>query len=277
MMAVWQHAMRGVRFLGGLIILLVFIPPTLVTWLLPRRARVATIAALGRAWARCMLAVIRVHIDANLGQADLSSPALCVANHTGYLDILVLLAVSPGCFISRPIAWWPVLGQLAYLAGTLFVDRRNRFSTKTLVPRMRSRLRAGYKVCFFPEGTTSDGKTLLPFKPPLFAAAAGEAGEAFPVRPFVIRYTRLAGRPIDDSNRHELFWYGEMTLLGHVWNLIGQGVRVRVEVLPDRYIAGSRREFAEALRAEMLAVYQPSGEELGAAPNAPLDEARSQQ
>jgi lyso-ornithine lipid O-acyltransferase len=259
--AVWYHAMRGLRFVAGLLIVFLFLIPALLVWLVPvRRWHNALMELLGRAWGRVMLGLLGARLSVDLRGADLSRPAVCVANHTGYVDILLLIAVTPGCFISRSsVAWWPVIGQLTALAGTLYVDRSKRFNVGPLVRKMRQRLRSGRNVIFFPEATSSDGRSMLPFRPPLFAAAAGEDGEVFPVRPIVIRYTRLGGEPIDDSNRDDLFWHGEMTLLGHLWHLLGRGIDAKLEFLPDRTINGHRREFAEELRDEMVEVYERLG------------------
>ena len=72
------------------------------------------------------------------------------------------------------------------------------------------------------------------------------------MRPFVLSYRTLSGAPVDDSNRERVFWYGDMVLIPHVWQLLNEsGIEVTVSELPARKIACRRSEFALALRDEM--------------------------
>lgn len=227
----------------------------LACWLVPSRpVRARWLAAVRTAWARGSLSILGVRVTAELLDDDRAGAALCVANHTGYLDIFVLMAVAPAAFISRTeVRRWPVLGQAIAAGGTLFVDRVNRLSIGRMVAKVRKELSAGTSIAFFPEATSSDGTGLLPFKASLFAAAAGEDGETFPVRPFVLSYRSIGGEPIDDSNRERVFWYGDEALVPHVWHLLAaHGVDVTIRELPARKMTGDRREFARELREEML-------------------------
>ncbi len=226
-----------------------------VCWLAPSRSvRYRWLAWVRTVSARTMLKVLRVRVTSQLADAP-GHPALCVANHTGYLDILVLTSVAPVMFISRrDVAWWPVIGQMASAVGTLYVDRSHRLSVGPLVERVRRRLRGGASVAFFPEARGSDGSGLLPFKSSLFAAAeARDEGEPAPIRPFVLKYRTVGGEPITDANRARIFWYGGVGFVSHFWRLLtAPGIEVTVKELPARTLTGSRREFASELRDEML-------------------------
>ncbi len=247
--------MRVLRLISGIAIMLVLGTVAAAVWLIPARGvRNRCLRRIGRAWARAMLRLLRIRVHLDPPDTTFSGPALYVANHTGYLDILVLMSVAPGIFISRQdVVWWPLIGQLAALGGPLFVNRKNRLNIGPLVEKVRHRLRTGTSVIFFPEATTSSGDGLLPFKSSLFAAAAGNAGEAFPVRPFVSSYRSIGRQPIGPSNRRRVLWFDDTTLVRHAWGLLSApGIEVVLKVLPERKCSGDRRQFARQLREEML-------------------------
>lgn len=245
---------RLARLAIALLALVLSVPVTCAPWLIPtRRARDRWLCFVRRHWGRVFLAVVGVRVHVQPPGVEFAGPALYVANHTGYLDILVLLSVAPGVFISREgIVWWPVIGQLMALVGTVFVDRRDRLSIGRTVAKVRKCLDSGVSVVFFPEGTSSNGDGLLPFKTPIFAAAEGNDGAAIPIRPLVLSYRKIGGEPIDESNRDRVYWYGDMELLRHVWQLLlAPGIDVMVKPLPERTVSGRRSEFAKSLRADM--------------------------
>src|SRR5690349_11505077 len=99
---------------------------------------------------------------------------LLVSNHLGYLDILALSGLTPSVFVAkRDVRHWPVFGWFARLGGTLFADRERRLQVGELTKELRSVLDSGTLVILFPEGTSSDGQTVLPFKSSLLEPAMG--------------------------------------------------------------------------------------------------------
>ena len=246
--------MRLIRLSVGTLIMVGGIVFSAATWLIPfpplHRRCLARVRCL---WAKALLWLLRVHVRIEPPDVKISGSALTVANHTGYLDILVIMSVAPGVFISREgIIWWPLIGQAVAICGTLFTDRRNRFSIRRLIEKIRRQLRVGTSVVFFPEGTSSNGDGLRPFKSSLFAAASGD-GKNFPVRPLVLHYHTIGGKPVDVSNRDRVFWYGDMGLIEHLWGMLAvSGIDVAVKALPERTLSDNRGEFARQLREEML-------------------------
>jgi 1-acyl-sn-glycerol-3-phosphate acyltransferase len=179
---------------------------------------------------RGCLRLIGLRLDIRGRMAD-TRPMLFVANHTSYLDITVLGALIPGSFVAkREVAGWPLFGLLAKLQRTVFIDRQARRRVPAQGEALRRRLEAGDNLVLFPEGTSSDGNRVLPFKSALFAAAGLKvAGRPIPVQPVSVAYTRLDGVPIGRSLRPYLAWYGDMKLMPHLWQMIGLGT-VTVEV-----------------------------------------------
>ena len=157
-----------------------------------------------------------------IGQADLRHPALYVANHSSYFDIMVLGSLLDANFVAKKeVASWPLIGFLARTAGTVFVERRARHS-RTQRDEMKARLSGKESLILFPEGTSSDGRSVLPFKSSLFSVAE-TAGIALPVQPISLAYTELDGLPMGRNWRSFFTWYGDMELAGHIWIALGIG------------------------------------------------------
>jgi 1-acyl-sn-glycerol-3-phosphate acyltransferase len=175
-------------------------------------------------------------------------PTLFVCNHVSYADIPILGALIRGSFVAKTeVATWPLLGWLAKLQRTVFVDRRVR-STARQRGEMASRLLAGDDLILFPEGTSGDGNRIQPFKSALFGAAEPIDGHAIPVQPMSVAYVKLDGIPIGRTLRAYFAWYGDMELAPHLWTLVGLGTAtVVVEFYPVVTLAelGSRKALAE--------------------------------
>ena len=151
-------------------------------------------------------------------------PRLFVCNHVSYLDITVLGALIAGSFVAKSeVAAWPFFGWLAKLQETVFVVR-DRQKIKSQSDEISERLVAGDDLILFPEGTSSDGNMVLPFKSALLSAAERYAAETgLVVQPVTIAYTRLDGLPMGRYLRPFFAWYGDMALAPHLWRAVGMG------------------------------------------------------
>ncbi|NCW45939.1 MAG: 1-acyl-sn-glycerol-3-phosphate acyltransferase, partial [Gemmatimonadaceae bacterium] len=123
----------------------------------------AVLRLVVRALARLVLAIVGVRHTTRGAFPD--GPALLVANHLGWLDIVVLVARADCAFVAkREVSQWPVIGAVGRRLGVVFVERRPSRDLRRAVSELEARLREGAKVVLFPEGTTTDGRTVLPFK-----------------------------------------------------------------------------------------------------------------
>jgi len=172
---------------------------------------------------------------------------LLVANHISWLDIAAVHAVCPRArFVSKSdVRHWPLLGWLIGAVGTLFIERERKRDAMRVVHQMAESLAAGDVVAVFPEGTTGDGRALLPFHGNLLQAAI--ATET-PVQPVALRYTEPG---LDWSPT--VSWLGATTLAHSVWQIAcARGVQVRVTALPARGSAhADRRALAQRLRDDI--------------------------
>lgn len=158
---------------------------------------------------------IRVEL---VGTPTAKAPCLFVSNHSSYLDIPVLGSLLPISFVAkREVADWPLYGWLAKLQRTLFIDRRST-QVKKGQTDLALRLAAGDSLVLFPEGTSSDGARVLPFKPALFQPILDQAaGQSLTVQPVTVVCTGLEHLPADRVARQQYAWFGDMDLLPHLW------------------------------------------------------------
>jgi 1-acyl-sn-glycerol-3-phosphate acyltransferase len=141
-------------------------------------------------WSARLLTCLAVRLHVH-GTPRLETPLMLVANHVSWLDIFAVNAVVPSRFVAKSeIRTWPLLGWLAYRSGTLFIERARRRDTARINSEVTAALLAGDVFAVFPEGTTTDGSTVLKFHSALLApAVAADAA----VQPVAIRYERTDG------------------------------------------------------------------------------------
>jgi 1-acyl-sn-glycerol-3-phosphate acyltransferase len=200
-------------------------------------------------WSALLIACCGVRWQARSGEGEClqqASPrrALIVCNHVSWLDIFVVLAHRPAHFVAKiEIATWPLIGRLVRGAGTLFIERGRRHAVHQLNDRIESMLNAGRAVAVFPEGTTSDGRRLLPFHANLLEPALRCE---VPVLPLGLRYLDEDGSPSEVVD-----FTGDTTLLASMWRILGQR-RLLVEVWSLSPVSGqNRHELARAARASL--------------------------
>lgn len=150
-----------------------------------------------------------------------------VANHSSWLDIFALNATQRIYFVSKSeVASWPGIGWLARATGTIFIERNPR-KAKEQKELFEARLQAGHKLLFFPEGTSTDGIRVLPFKSTLFAAFFAPAlRDILWVQPVTMNYYAASGEDIRFYG-----WWGEMDFATHMVRVLAAPRQGRIEVI----------------------------------------------
>ena len=194
----------------------------------------------------CRIAGFRIEVR---GVPRQEHPTLFACNHMSYFDIPILGALIDGCFIAKAeVRSWPVIGTMAKLQRSVFIERVARRAVEHR-NELVERLDGGDNLILFPEGTSSDGNGVLPFKSSLFAIAQSEvAGRPVVVQPVSIAYTKLDGMPLGRYLRPFFAWYGDMDLASHLWQALALGrCTVVVEFHPPVTIVdfGSRKALSE--------------------------------
>jgi 1-acyl-sn-glycerol-3-phosphate acyltransferase len=197
-------------------------------YLVTRRKRIV------RLWMSAMARILGVRVD--ISGSRPTGAFLLVSNHLGFLDILVLGAATGVVFVAKSeIAGWPGLGQLASITGTIYIDRRSPRDAIRVSETIANAVRGGTAVAIFPEGQSTDGSSVLPFKAALLESAAREQ---LPVHPATLHY-----------DRDEAKWYGDETFGANFWRLLAVP-RVNAALrFGDAIRSHDRKELARLLHA----------------------------
>jgi len=188
---------------------------TVAATILPR-VSAATRDQIIRGWSRQLLGILNIQVIAkgHIPGEDVRS-AMFVANHISWLDIYALNSIRTVRFIAKSdIRSWPVLGWLVAQANTLFIDREKKQDVSRMVETVAKSIMAGDCLCYFPEGTTTDGTELRPFKGSLMQAAI-DTNTA--IRPVLIRYPKP-----DGSINTAMAYHGETTLWQSLRRVLAQ-------------------------------------------------------
>ncbi len=157
-------------------------------------------------------------------------PLFVVANHVSYLDIFVLGSLIPAVFVSKhEVRRWPLVGFIAAMQRTIFIERRKTRADAELRP-VEAALNQGYNVVVFPEGTSTDGRQLLPFKSALFEAP--RQANAY-TQPVSLVYRERHGGSLSHKDREFYTWGTDAPFFSHFARLIMRpGVLVEVWIRP---------------------------------------------
>jgi lyso-ornithine lipid O-acyltransferase len=247
----WLVARRIRVVRRGLAVLAWTLPAMLIQGfclVLPGRAKVTFARIYWATFAR--LIGVRVRVVGTAAKRQGGRPVVYVSNHSSWIDVPVVGGVLEGCFVAKGgVAGWPIIGTIARLGRTVFVSR-NRASTGKERDTMRAVLKSGDNLILFPEGTSSDGSRVLPFRTSFFAIAESKVGEDLAelplIQPVSVVYDRLGGLPAGRASRPVFAWYGDMDIASHFWRLT-QHIGLRATVLLHTPLDPARFEDRKAL------------------------------
>lgn len=171
------------------------------------------------------------------------SNTMFVSNHISWLDIYALNSVHPVRFIAKSeVARWPILGWLAKQANTIFIERARKKDAQRITIEATESLKNGDCLCYFPEGTTTNGTELLPFKSSLIQAAINTHGDVWPL---AIYYPNQDGSP-----NTRMAFAGETTFIESIWQIISlQESEVKLYFLQRIQSRGyERRELTQCIK-----------------------------
>jgi 1-acyl-sn-glycerol-3-phosphate acyltransferase len=204
-----------------------------------RRARALWLQRTGRRVGR----IFQLQIHAS---GTIPAGGLLVSNHVSYVDIIALLSLAPAMFVAkREVKSWPVMGLMAQLGGTLFIDRQRRTHVGEINDDIQTALADGALVIVFPEGTSSDGSSVLPFKSSLLEPATRSR---YPLTIGRVHYTLENGS--DDAT---VAYWGDDVFFSHLLNLLSKRrVFANVRFAPVPNPSPDRKELAQQLHAAVL-------------------------
>ncbi|MCP5021934.1 MAG: 1-acyl-sn-glycerol-3-phosphate acyltransferase [bacterium] len=203
-------------------------------------------------WARwsCAIMGVRVRRDGPIPEP----PFFLVSNHLSYMDILILHATVRGHFLSKSeIGSWPIMGSLAKLAGTLFIDRKNRRDVSRSIPELQEAMRSGEGVILFPEGTSTAGIGVDAFHPSLLQAPL-----ALDMRTHVASL-HYSTPPRCEPAHISVCWWGDMSFGTHFLKLLTlRSIDANIRFHTDTFHGHDRKALAQTTRAGVLEMFQPS-------------------
>ena len=194
----------------------------------------------GSAWA---LRILHVKVES---QGPIPKGGLLVSNHQGYLDILCLNVLCTSHFVAKAeIKSWPLFGLFSEWSGTIFLDRKHRTALRGPLERVVKLLRQGDRVVIFPEGTDSDGTSVLPFHSSFFE---GAIQAQCPVVPLAIRYSAPGVSP-----REEVIYWKDRRFIFHVIRLLGvKEVRARLTFGEPMAAGEDRKQLSGRVRDRIV-------------------------
>ena len=197
---------------------------------LPNRWKI--VSRLNRAYTLLLRLIlnIKVTVSGDEGQLERGGYVI-IANHTSYVDGIVLGSIFPIVFVSKKeVRSWPIVGQWNILCGTIFIDRQHKEQVGLLVQEMSRKLKQEANILLFPEGTSTNGERMLPFQTVPLAAPLRSRSIIVPA---TITYKSIDDRLVSADNRDLIYWYGEMDFVTHFWKLLSlRGVEVLVTIQP---------------------------------------------
>lgn len=199
----WYWLQIGAHVIGGVCILS-FIFPFLTR---PRKDQKI------QAWSKRLLKIFNIHLAVQDAHLLIDSPYLMTSNHISWIDIHVINAFKPIRFVAKSeVEGWPVFGWMAKQLGTVFIRRDSSRHARQVVGQMAQVLKTE-SICIFPEGTSTTGECVLPFRPNLFEAAIASRA---PVFPLAIQYI---SRSTGERSEAPAF-VGDMGLLESMANIL---------------------------------------------------------
>lgn len=182
----------------------------------------------------CLIYRIKIRTK---GIADTDNHVIFVGNHLSYIDISVIGSTLPATFISKAdVRKWPIFGILAILTQTVFIER-TREAAARCIKDIKKSLDKGRSLILFPEGTSTQGLNVLPFKSSVFDLfLSSDLRDDILIQPFTISIQKINGHPVKNAKEHDLYaWYGDMTMLPHLWSLgKSTGVELLLSFHPTR-------------------------------------------
>lgn len=203
----------------------------------------------------CRSAFVILRLPLEVRGTPMQRMGATVANHVSWLDIFALNAAQRGYFVAKSeVEGWAGIGWLARATGTVFIARKGT-AAKVQQQVFEDRIRAGHRLIFFPEGTSTDAIRVLPFKSTLFAAFWTHGLEhVMAIQPVTLVYHAPAG---EDARFYG--WWGEMEFGAHLVQVLARARQGRVEVIFHDPVAvdafPDRKALAAHCEAEVRAAH----------------------
>lgn len=217
-----------------------------VSLLFPRYGQMQRNRQVNR-WSYRLTRILGLHIKVCGTPPKATQQALILANHISWVDIFALNAISTARFVAKSeVGSWPLIGRLCKGTGTLFIERSNKRDTARLNHEIIAALQAGQNIAVFPEGTSSDGTSLHPFRSSLLQPAIACQTT---IQPVYLRYLDATGNP-----SRAAAYCDDISFGASMWKLLAsKGITVELHYLEPMTVActDDRRELTKQIEAQI--------------------------
>lgn len=233
---VWRMARVGIHLTHGAATVALRYP----------RADLALRLKLKQEWSNRLLTILGIEM---VTQGTMTPRvAVIIANHTSWVDIFAINALSPAAFVCKDdVRCWPLIGWLCANTDSIFIRRGHSRAARHVADEVRAALFSGRTVAIFPEGTTTEGDTVLPFHGALLQPAIDTG---YPVQPVALRYRGPDGLPTA-----RVAYCGDLSFGASLWRICStRGLKVELATLPLIETGEVRRNaLADTSRAQICA------------------------
>ncbi len=230
---------------------------------LSARARASYIASRQRAGCVALTCILGLTSETR-GKLPRGKASLITCNHIGTLDPWILAATLDVSFVAKAeMGSWPIISFVCRSVGIIFAHRGRVMKTTGTVNEIQDRMRDGVPVLIFPEGTTSDGQQLLPFKTGGFQAVAG-MDDGFIV-PMYFHLRTISGQPVSMESRMTVTWTSPQTMFANLWHILGLGpLHFVIRIGEPIHASGrDRKELARRAQEAVAALMRDEINEIG--------------
>ena len=169
-------------------------------------------------FSRILLKSLGIKLQLHKCNFSITRGSLIISNHMSYIDMILISSILPVVFVaSVEVNETPILGLFARCGGTIFIERRKKSLLNLDIKQLDYFLSRGFTILLFPEGTTSKGDSILPFKSSLFNAVVNKN---IIIENLCIKYISVNDSLINHENRNYIYYYGEMTFWSHFSKLL---------------------------------------------------------
>lgn len=210
-------------------------------------------------WLILMVLNVRLRTDKSNFNPARNENYLIIANHLSYLDTFIIASKINSVFVASIDGHqqkFPV-GLITKNSGGIFIERKNKKKVVRDLQKISDMLKTGFNVVLFPEGTTSDGTTVLPFKTPFFYSVTNKDAKILPV---CINYRKINNSNITKKNKHLVFFYEKISFIQHFMRVlklkkINVDIKFGEIISADNYF--SRKDIANYVYEKIFSVYEP--------------------
>ena len=202
--------------------------------------------AMIQRWSKRLLAILNIKLHCYDQPRALPAKCLLVANHVSWLDIFAISALFPATFVAKAeIRRWPFLGKLCERIGTIFIERGTLRGARRANREIAQALHRGMRpVVVYPEGTTTLGGDVKPFRPALLQSAVNTAAL---IQPLALRYVDIQGKRSEDAA-----WVGDATLFASIVAIVRRSeIGLELRFL-DAWPGGDQSRRESAVRARTV-------------------------